>query len=86
MIEFCGEKEREANGISRKLGRCIKDGKTGVVCMGGGGTYRVRSKIKEFFDFLKGRWRDFGRYIGAEYGEGYNVTRPVGIDDLTNLL
>jgi len=40
---------------------------------------------EEFIDFLKGRWADYGRYIGAEYGEGFVSTRPVGIDSLTDL-
>lgn len=41
---------------------------------------------EEFFDFLKGRWGDFGRYIGARYGEGFVLTRPAGIDDITKLI
>lgn len=40
---------------------------------------------QEFFDFLKGRWRDFGRNIGVEYAEGYTTERPHGIEDLTKL-
>ena len=39
-----------------------------------------------FFDFLKGRWADYGRYIGAEYGEGFKMTRPVGVNDITKLI
>ncbi|MEX1002634.1 MAG: bacillithiol biosynthesis deacetylase BshB1 [Crocinitomicaceae bacterium] len=41
---------------------------------------------EEFFDFLKGRWSDFGRYIGAKYGEGFTVSRPVGVEQITDLL
>ena len=41
---------------------------------------------KEYFDFLKGRWMDFGRSIGVQYAEGFNVSRPVGVEDLTGLL
>ena len=41
---------------------------------------------KEFFDVLKGRWADYGRYIGAQYGEGYVLTRPAGVTDITNLI
>lgn len=41
---------------------------------------------KEYFDFLKGRWMDFGRSIGVQYAEGFNVSRPVGVEDLTRLL
>ncbi|MEO9532131.1 MAG: bacillithiol biosynthesis deacetylase BshB1 [Crocinitomicaceae bacterium] len=40
---------------------------------------------EEFFDFLKGRWADFGRYIGAQYGEGFMVTRPAGVHQITDL-
>jgi len=41
---------------------------------------------KEYFDFLKGRWMDFGRSIGVQYAEGFNVSRPVGVEDMTELL
>lgn len=40
---------------------------------------------KEFFDFLKGRWMDFGRAAGFEYGEGFNVRRPIGTKNLFDL-
>ncbi|MFK8039465.1 MAG: bacillithiol biosynthesis deacetylase BshB1 [Crocinitomicaceae bacterium] len=41
---------------------------------------------KEFFEFLKGRWRDFGRNIGVEYAEGFTTERIPGVDDITRLL
>ncbi|MFT4601528.1 MAG: bacillithiol biosynthesis deacetylase BshB1, partial [Arenicella sp.] len=41
---------------------------------------------KEFFDFLKGRWADYGRFIGADYGEGFVLTRPAGVKDITDLI
>ncbi len=40
---------------------------------------------EEFFDFLKGRWADYGRYIGAKYGEGFKVTRPIGVEQITDI-
>ena len=40
---------------------------------------------KDFFEALKGRWRDMGRYIGTEFGEGFVFTRPVGTDLITDL-
>jgi len=40
---------------------------------------------KNFFTILKGKWALAGRYISTEYGEGYNIERPLGIDDLNNL-
>lgn len=40
---------------------------------------------KNFFKFLKGRWADFGRSIQADYGEGFNVERPIGIDDINHI-
>lgn len=40
----------------------------------------------EFFDFLKARAMQFGRPIGALYGEGFNVTRYVGVRSLSDLL
>ncbi|MEQ8908736.1 MAG: bacillithiol biosynthesis deacetylase BshB1 [Vicingaceae bacterium] len=42
--------------------------------------------MKNFFDFLKGRMADMGRYIQADYAEGYQFSRPVGVDDLSNLI
>jgi N-acetylglucosamine malate deacetylase 1 len=41
---------------------------------------------EEYFDFLKGRWMDFGRSIGVKYAEGFQVNRPVGVSDITSLL
>lgn len=40
---------------------------------------------KEFLDYLMGRAREMGRYIGVEFGEGFTMDRPVGVDDLTSL-
>jgi N-acetylglucosamine malate deacetylase 1 len=41
---------------------------------------------KDFIDFLKGRAIQFGRLINTQYGEGFNVERPIGVDDLTELI
>lgn len=41
---------------------------------------------EKFFEFLKGRWMDFGRSIGVDYAEGFTVNRPIGIDDITTIL
>ncbi len=40
---------------------------------------------EDFLDFVKARMIDFGRPIGARYGEGFTVNRYVGVDDLFNL-
>lgn len=40
---------------------------------------------KDFFDFLEGRARQFGRLIGTEFGEGFNTEHAPGVDDLTKL-
>lgn len=40
---------------------------------------------EEFFDFLKGRWRDFGRNIGVEFAEGFTTERAPGVNDITEL-
>lgn len=40
---------------------------------------------KDFLDFVFARSRDFGRTIGVDYAEGFNVERPVGARDLFDL-
>lgn len=40
---------------------------------------------KDFIDFLEARMRQMGRNIGVEFGEGFTVERPIGVDDLTSL-
>lgn len=40
---------------------------------------------KEFLDFLKGRWGEYGRSIGVPYAEGFTVDRPIGVNDLFDL-
>jgi len=39
----------------------------------------------EFFDFIKGRAMDFGRFAGYQYGEGFVASRPMGMRDIFNL-
>lgn len=39
-----------------------------------------------FFDFLKGRWKEYGRSIGVDYAEGFIVERVPGVEDITGLL
>lgn len=41
---------------------------------------------ESYFDFLKGRWLDFGKNIGVKYAEGFTASRPVGVEDITTLL
>jgi LmbE family N-acetylglucosaminyl deacetylase len=41
--------------------------------------------MKNFFDFLKGRMGDMGRYIQADYAEGFQFSRPAGVEDLNFL-
>ncbi len=40
---------------------------------------------KEFLDFLKGRWGEYGRSIGVPYAEGFTADRPIGVHDLFDL-
>lgn len=40
---------------------------------------------KDFLEFLKGRWREFGRAISVDYAEGFTVERTLGVDDITKL-
>lgn len=41
--------------------------------------------VANLFDFLKGRMSQMGRYIGADYGEGFTVNRPSGVNSLFDL-
>ncbi|MFM6934223.1 MAG: bacillithiol biosynthesis deacetylase BshB1 [Flavobacteriales bacterium] len=41
---------------------------------------------EEFFHFLKGRMMQYGRPIGVDYAEGFNVTRILGTKDLFQLV
>lgn len=41
--------------------------------------------VPEFFPTLEGRALETGRLIGAKYGEGFTVERPVGVDDALKL-
>ena len=40
---------------------------------------------KEFLDYVKSISAAMGRRIGADYGEGFNVMRPIGVKDLVKL-
>lgn len=39
----------------------------------------------QFMHFLEGRAREMGRMIGVEFGEGFIVNRPLGIENLLTL-
>ncbi len=41
---------------------------------------------EDFLDFVKAKAATYGRQIGAKYGEGFNVARYIGVDDLFDLL
>jgi bacillithiol biosynthesis deacetylase BshB1 len=40
---------------------------------------------EEFFDFIKGRAMDFGRFAGYQYAEGFVASRPMGMRNVFNL-
>jgi len=40
---------------------------------------------ENFFDFLKGRWAQYGRLINVNYAEGFTVDRAIGVEDITSL-
>lgn len=40
---------------------------------------------EDYWHFLEGRARHFGRPIGAKYAEAFNVKRWIGVDDLLHL-
>lgn len=40
---------------------------------------------KDFLDYVKSICKTYGRPIGADYGEGFTVSRPVGVADIMKL-
>lgn len=40
---------------------------------------------EDFFDFLKGRMKGFGRPVNYKYAEGFTVNRLIGVNDLFNI-
>jgi len=40
---------------------------------------------KDFFEFVKGKMRQFGRPIGVEFAEGFTVEREIGVSNLRDL-
>ncbi len=40
----------------------------------------------EFLEAVRGKDATFGRYIGVRYGEGFNVAKPLGINDLFDVM
>jgi bacillithiol biosynthesis deacetylase BshB1 len=41
---------------------------------------------KDFMEFIKAKGRSFGRSIGVDYAEGFNVARVPGVKDLFDLI
>lgn len=41
---------------------------------------------KHFFEYLRGRMADMGRYIQVDYAEGFTISRPAGVESLSDLL
>jgi len=39
--------------------------------------------VDYFFDYVKGRAMDFGRFSGVKYAEGFNVSKPISLSDIT---
>lgn len=40
---------------------------------------------EDFMPYLEGRARQFGRYLGCTYGEGFTASRPMGVVDVLEL-
>lgn len=40
---------------------------------------------QDFLDYIQAGMKVFGRRIGAEYGEGFQVNKPIGVSDLFHL-
>lgn len=65
------------------------DGKMQAIMAFGSQFYNPENKepespisSKEFMQVIEGRALNYGRYIGATYGEGYHCERPLGVSDL----
>jgi bacillithiol biosynthesis deacetylase BshB1 len=42
--------------------------------------------VKNFYEFIKGRMADMGRYTQVDFAEGFTHSRPVGINRLKDLI
>ncbi len=40
---------------------------------------------KSFLEILKGRAQNFGRYVNVDFGEGFLIERPLGVQDLNDV-
>lgn len=41
--------------------------------------------VKDFLDYVEATARIYGRPVGVEFGEGFTVSRPIGVGDLMQL-
>ena len=41
--------------------------------------------MQNFFDYIKGRMTDMGRFVFADYAEGFHAARPIGVKSLEDL-
>ena len=41
---------------------------------------------KEFLDSIKGKDSVYGRYIGVQFAEGFNVEKTIGVQNVFDLM
>ena len=40
---------------------------------------------KEFWEFVIAKARTYGRHAGFEFGEGFNISRPIGVQNILDM-
>jgi len=76
IVDITEEKERKFEAIKAYETQFYKPGMKGP---------KTPISGKEFVDFLNARMMQFGRDIGVQFGEGFTVERPVGVNDLDDI-
>ncbi|MGM0477633.1 MAG: bacillithiol biosynthesis deacetylase BshB1 [Bacteroidota bacterium] len=76
VVDISEEKERKFEAIMAYETQFYKPGMKGP---------KTPISGKEFVDFLNARMLHFGRDIGVQYGEGFTVERPIGVNNLHDI-
>jgi len=77
IIDVTAQKDQKMKAILAYETQFYKEGSEGP---------KTPISGKDFVDFLEARMRQVGRDIGVQFGEGFTVERPIGVNDLFDLI